>query len=121
MNDLGYLNLILGNIEEGRQLFEKVMYRLSKHIRALKNYFLITKVNSENQYLKKLEKIDLSSASYEDKLFAYTSLTKCNFDLNNSYKALKYLEEGNLKKSQSNFSIEIESLFENIQKLFLQN
>ncbi len=122
LNDLGYLNLILGNIEEGRQLFEKVIKIDDKHIRALKNYFLITKVNSENQYLKKLEKIDLSSASYEDKLFAYTSLTKCNFDLNNSYKALKYLEEtNNLKKSQSNFSIEIEKkLFENIQKLFLQ-
>ena len=122
LNDLGYLNLILGNIEEGRKLFEKVINIDEKHIRALKNYFLITKVNSENQYLKKLEKLDLSDASYEDKIFAYTSLSKCNFDLNNSDKALKYLEVSNdLKKSKSDFSIEKEKkLFENIQKLFLQ-
>ena len=122
LNDLGYLNLILGNIEEGRKLFEKVINIDDKHIRALKNYFLITKVNSENQYLKKLEKLDLSDASYEDKIFAYTSLSKCNFDLNNSDKALKYLEVSNdLKKSKSDFSIEKEKkLFENIQKLFLQ-
>ena len=122
LNDLGYLNLILGNIEEGRKLFEKVINIDDKHIRALKNYFLITKVNSENQYLKKLEKLDLSDASYEDKIFAYTSLSKCNFDLNNSDKALKYLEISNdLKKSKSDFSIGKEKkLFENIHKLFLQ-
>ena len=122
LNDLGYLNLILGNIEEGRKLFEKVINIDDKHIRALKNYFLITKVNSENQYLKKLEKLDLSDASYEDKIFAYTSLSKCNFDLNNSDKALKYLEVSNdLKKSKSKFSIGKEKkLFENIHKLFSQ-
>ena len=122
LNDLGYLNLILGNIEEGRKLFEKVINIDDKHIRAIKNYFLITKVNSENKYLKKLEKIDLSDASYEDKIFAYTSLSKCNFDLNNSDKALNYLEvSNNLKKSKSKFSIgEEKKLFENIQKLFLQ-
>ena len=122
LNDLGYLNLILGNIEEGRKLFEKVINIDEKHIRALKNYFLITKVNSQNKYLKKLEKIDLSDASYEDKIFAYTSLSKCNFDLNNSDKALNYLEvSNNLKKSKSKFSIgEEKKLFENIQKLFLQ-
>ena len=58
----------------------------------------------------------------EDKIFAYTSLCKCNFDLNNSQEALKYLElSNNLKKSKSNFSIEREKkLFENIQKLFMQ-
>ena len=122
LNDLGYLNLILGNIEEGRKLFEKVINIDEKHIRALKNYFLITKVNSENQYFKKLEKLDLSDASYEDKIFAYTSLSKCNFDLNNSDKALKYLEVSNdLKKSKSDFSIGKEKkLFENIHKLFSQ-
>ncbi len=122
LNDLGYLNLILGNIEEGRKLFEKVINIDEKHIRALKNYFLITKVNSENQYLKKLEKLDLSDASYEDKIFAYTSLSKCNFDLNNSDKALKYLEVSNdLKKSKSDFNIGKEKkLFENIHKLFSQ-
>ncbi len=122
LNDLGYLNLILGNIEEGRKLFEKVINIDEKHIRALKNYFLITKVNSENQYFKKLEKLDLSDASYEDKIFAYTSLSKCNFDLNNSEKALKYLEVSNdLKKSKSDFSIGKEKkLFENIHKLFSQ-
>ena len=122
LNDLGYLNLILGNFEEGRKLFEKVLNIDDKHIRAFKNYFLITKVNSENQYFKMLEKLDLSEASYEDKIFAYTSLSKCNFDLNNSDKALKYLEvSNNLKKSNSNFSIwEEKKLFENIRKLFLQ-
>ena len=103
-------------------MFEKVLNIDDKHVRAFKNYFLITKVNSENQYFKMLEKLNLSEASYEDKIFVYTSLSKCNFDLNNSDKALKYLEDlNNLKKSNSNFSIgEEKKLFENIQKLFLK-
>ncbi len=122
LNDLGYLNLILGNVDEGRKLFEKVINIDNKHIKALKNYFLITKVNRENTYLKKLESIDLSNVSDEDKIFAYTSLSKCNFDLNNSKLALKYLDYSNkIKKSKSNFKIETEKiLFENIKSLFKQ-
>ena len=67
MNDLGYLNLILGNVDEGRKLFEKVINIDDKHIRAFKNYFLITKVEKGNKFLKKLENIDLSKANDEDK------------------------------------------------------
>ena len=121
LNDLGYLNLILGNEIEARKLFEKVINIDDKHVRAFKNYFLITRVNTENQFLKKLEKIDLSNLNDEDKIFAYTTLSKCNFDLNNNDKALKYLEQSNnLKKSKSNFSIESErKFFENLKKLFV--
>ncbi len=121
LNDLGYLNLILGNEVEARKLFEKVINIDDKHVRAFKNYFLITRANTENQFLKKLEKIDLSNLNDEDKIFAYTTLSKCNFDLNNNDKALKYLEQSNnLKKSKSNFSIESEKkLFENLKKLFV--
>ncbi len=121
LNDLGYLNLILGNVDEGRKLFEKVINIDDRHIKAFKNYFLITEANSENKYLKKLEKLDLSNVNYEDKIFAYITLSKCNFDLNNFDKALNYLEQSNnLKKSKSNFSIKTEKkLFENIKNLFL--
>ena len=121
LNDLGYLNLILGNEVEARKLFEKVVNIDDKHVRAFKNYFLITRANTENQFLKKLDKIDLSNLNDEDKIFAYTTLSKCNFDLNNNDKALKYLEQSNnLKKSKSNFSIESEKkLFENLKKLFV--
>ncbi len=121
LNDLGYLNLILGNEVEARKLFEKVINIDDKHVRAFKNYFLITRANTENQFLKKLDKIDLSNLNDEDKIFAYTTLSKCNFDLNNNDKALKYLEQSNnLKKSKSNFSIESEKkLFENLKKLFV--
>ncbi len=122
LNDLGYLNLILGNIDEGRRLFEKVLNIDDKHIRAFKNYFLITKVNNENKYLHKLEKLDLSNISDEDKIFAFTSLSKCNFDLNNSELALKYLENSNkIKKLNSNFSLEKEkTLFEKIKNTFIE-
>ena len=121
LNDLGYLNLILGNEVEARKLFEKVINIDDKHVRAFKNYFLITRVNTENQFLKKLEKINLSNLNDEDKIFAYTTLSKCNFDLNNNDKALNYLEKSNnLKKSKSNFSIDSEKkLFENLKKLFV--
>ena len=44
LNDLGYLNLIVGNIDEGRKLFEKVLNIDDKHIKAYKNYFLVTKI-----------------------------------------------------------------------------
>ena len=120
LNDLGYLNLILGNIDEGRKLFEKVLNIDDKHIRAFKNYFLITKVESNNRFLKKLENLNLSNVKNEDKIFAYTSLSKCNFDLNNSNLALKYLDESNkIKRKNSKFSIEIEKkLFEKIKNLF---
>ena len=112
LNDLGYLNLIIGNIEEGRKQFQKVLDLDDKHIRAYKNYFLITKVNNENKYFKKLNKLDLSNISDEDKVFAYTSLSKCYFDLNNSQLALKYLNTSNkLKKTKSNFSIDKEKIF----------
>ncbi len=113
LNDLGYLNLIFGKIDEGRKFFEKVLNIDDKHIRAFKNYFLITKVDNHNKYFKKLENLDLSNISDEDKIFAYTSLSKCNFDLNNSELALKYLGMSNkIKKINSNFSLETE------QKLF---
>tara|TARA_S200000501_G_scaffold287837_1_gene272437 strand:- start:424 stop:2064 length:1641 start_codon:yes stop_codon:yes gene_type:complete len=113
LNDLGYLNLIFGKIDEGRKFFEKVLNIDDKHIRAFKNYFLITKVDNHNKYFKKLENLDLSNISDEDKIFAYTSLSKCNFDLNNSELALKYLGMSNkIKKINSNFSLEVE------QKLF---
>ena len=84
LNDLGYLNLILGNVDEGRKLFERVIEIDDKHFRAFKNYFLITKAEEGNKFFKKLEKIDLSNANDEDKVLAYTSLSKCNFDLNQS-------------------------------------
>ena len=120
LNDLGYLNLILGRIDEGRKLFEKVLDIDDKHIRAFKNYFLITKIDKKNEYYKKLEKLDLSNVNDEDKIFAYTSLSKCNFDLNNSNLALKYLDKSNeIKKSKSNFSFESEKkLFENLKNFF---
>ena len=79
LNDLGYLNLILGNVDEGRKLFEKVINIDDKHIRAFKNYFLITKVEKDNKFLKKLENIDLSKANDEDKIFAYTSLSTVSY------------------------------------------
>ena len=123
LNDLGYLNLILGNVDEGRKLFEKVIKIDDKHIKAFKNYFLITKAEKDNEYLKKLEKLDLSKANDEDKIFAYTSLSKCNFDLNRSDLAIKYLEESHkLKKTKSNFSFEAEKkLFGKIKNVFEQN
>ena len=109
---MGYLNLIIGNIEEGRKQFQKVLDIDDKQIRAYKNYFLITKVNNENKYFKKLNKLDLSNINDEDKVFAYTSLSKCYFDLNNSQLALKYLDTSNkLKKIKSNFSIDKEKIF----------
>ena len=123
LNDLGYLNLILGNVDEGRKLFEKVINIDDKHIRAFKNYFLITKVEKDNKFLKKLEQIDLSKVNDEDKIFAYTSLSKCNFDLNKSDLALKYLEESHkIKRTKSNFSFQTEKkLFEKIKNIFEQN
>ncbi len=123
LNDLGYLNLILGNVDEGRKLFEKVINIDDTHIRAFKNYFLITKVEKGNKFLKKLEKIDLSTVNDEDKIYAYTSLSKCNFDLNQSDLALKYLEESHkIKKIKSNFSFQAEKkLFEKIKNIFEQN
>ena len=122
LNDLGYLNLILGNIDEARKLFEKVLNLDDKHIRAFKNYFLITKVDNDNKYLKKLENVNLSNVNDEDKVFAYTSLSKCNFDLKKSKLAIKYLEKSNeIKKIKSNFSLESEKkLFERLKNLFLQ-
>ena len=123
LNDLGYLNLILGNVDEGRKLFERVIDIDGEHIRAFKNYFLITKADEDNKFLKKLEKIDLSNFNDEDKVLAYTSLSKCNFDLNQSDLALKYLDEANkIKKKNSNFSLQAEKkLFENIKNIFKQN
>ena len=123
LNDLGYLNLILGNVDEGRKLFEKVINIDDKHIRAFKNYFLITKIKKDNKFFKKLEKIDLSNVNDEDKIFAYTSLSKCNFDLNNSDLALKYLAESHkIKKIKSNFNLEDQNkLFEKIKKIFEKN
>ncbi len=123
LNDLGYLNLILGNVDEGRKLFEKVINIDDKHIRAFKNYFLITKITKDNKFFKKLEKIDLSNVNDEDKIFAYTSLSKCNFDLNNSDLALKYLAESHkVKKIKSNFNLEDQNkLFEKIKKIFEKN
>ena len=123
LNDLGYLNLILGNVDEGRKLFEKVINIDDKHIRAFKNYFLITKIKKDNKFFKKLEKIDLSNVNDEDKIFAYTSLSKCNFDLNNSDLALKYLAESHkVKKIKSNFNLEDQNkLFEKIKKTFEKN
>ena len=123
LNDLGYLNLILGNVDEGRKLFEKVINIDDKHIRAFKNYFLITKIKKDNKFFKKLEKIDLSNVNDEDKIFAYTSLSKCNFDLNNSDLALKYLAESHkVKKIKSNFNLEDQNkLFEKIKKIFEKN
>ena len=35
-----------------KKTFEKVISIDDKHIRAFKNYFLITKVDAENKYLK---------------------------------------------------------------------
>ncbi len=123
LNDLGYLNLILGKVDEGRKLFERVINIDDKHIRAFKNYFLITKVEKENKFLKKLEQIDLSKVNDEDKIFAYTSLSKCNFDLNKSDLALKYLEESHkIKRIKSNFSFQAEKkLFEKIKNIFEEN
>ena len=123
LNDLGYLNLMLGNLDEGRKLFEKVISIDEKHIRAFKNYFLVTKVDNNNKYLKKLENIDLSYVSDDDKIFAYTSLSKCNFDLNNSDLALKYLAKSNeIKKNKSKFSLEAEKqLFEKLKQFFTQS
>ncbi len=123
LNDLGYLNLILGNVDEARKLFERVIDIDDKHIRAFKNYFLITKADKGNDFLKKLEKIDLSNASDDEKIIAYTSLSKCNFDLNKSDLALKYLEQSHkIKKINSRFNIKTEKkLFEKIKHIFDQN
>jgi len=123
LNDLGYLNLIIGNIDDGRKLFEKVIDIDDKHIRAFKNYFLITKVHEGNEFLKKLEKLDLSNVNDEDKILAYTSLSKCNFDLNKSDLALNYLEKAHkIKKNNSNFNLKTEkNLFESIKHIFEQN
>ena len=123
LNDLGYLNLILGNVDEGRKLFERVIDIDSNHIRAFKNYFIITKAVKGNEFLKKLEKLNLSDLNDEEKILAYTSLSKCNFDLNKSDLALKYLEEANkIKKINSNFSLPAErKLFEKIKNIFNQN
>ena len=123
LNDLGYLNLILGNIDEGRKLFERVINIDDKHIRAFKNYFLITKVDEGNEFHKKFKKIDLSNVNDDNKIFAYTSLSKCNFDLNKSELALEYLEKAhNIKKINSNFSHQAEKkLFEKIKNIFEQN
>jgi len=123
LNDLGYLNLILGNVDEGRKLFERVIDIDGEHIRAFKNYFLITKADEDNKFLKKLEKIDLSNVNDEDKVLAYTSLSKCNFDLNQSDQALRYLEEAHkIKKINSSFNIKTEKkLFEKIKYIFEKN
>ena len=123
LNDLGYLSLILGNVDEGRKLFERVIDIDSNHIRAFKNYFIITKAVKGNEFLKKLERINLSDVNDEEKILAYTSLSKCNFDLNKSDLALKYLEEANkIKKINSNFSLPAErKLFEKIKNIFSQN
>ena len=123
LNDLGYLNLILGNVDEGRKLFERVIDIDSNHVRAFKNYFIITKAVKGNEFLKKLEKLNLSDLNDEEKILAYTSLSKCNFDLNKSDLALKYLEEANkIKKINSNFSLPAErKLFEKIKNIFNQN
>tara|TARA_B100000989_G_scaffold263756_1_gene215811 strand:+ start:417 stop:2057 length:1641 start_codon:yes stop_codon:yes gene_type:complete len=123
LNDLGYLSLILGNVDEGRKLFERVIDIDDKHIRAFKNYFLITKAVKGDNFLKKLEKLDLISVNDEDKIIAYTCLSKCNFDLNKTDLAFKYLDEANkIKKKNSNFSLQAEKkLFENIKNIFKQN
>ncbi len=123
LNDLGYLNLILGKVDEGRKLFERVIDIDDKHIRAFKNYFLITKVDNKNEFLKKFEKLDLSKVNNEDKIFAYTSLSKCYFDLNNSDLALKFLEESHkIKKLKSNFNLHTEKeLFDKIKDIFKHN
>ena len=123
LNDLGYLNLILGNVDKGRKLFERVLNIDGEHIRAFKNYFLITKAEEGNEFLKKLEKIDLSNVNDEDKVLAYTSLSKCNFDLNQSALALKYLEEAHkIKRINSSFNIKTEKkLFEKIKYIFKKN
>ena len=112
LNDLGYLNLMLGNIDEGRKLFERVIDIDENHIRAFKNYFLITKVSNGNKFLKKLEKINLANASNEDKIFAYISLSKCYFDLNQSEIAIKYLEESNkIKKKHLPLALKLKDNF----------
>ena len=123
LNDLGYLNLILGNVDEGRKLFERVIDIDSNYIRAFKNYFLITKAKKDNKFLKTLEKIDLSNVNDEDKILVYTSLSKCNFDINNSDLGLKYLEEAHkIKKINSSFSLQAEKkLFEKIKYVFEKN
>ncbi len=123
LNDLGYLNIILGNVDEARNLFERVINIDDNYIRAYKNYFLVTKADRGNKFLKKLQKLELSNISNEDKIFAYTSLSKCNFDLNQSNLALKYLEEAHkVKKINSKFSLKTEKkLFETIKNTYNQN
>ena len=58
LNDLGHLNLILGNKIEAKKLFEKVIKLDEQHVRAFKNYFLITKVDNNNEYFKKFSKVN---------------------------------------------------------------
>ena len=122
LNDLGHLNLILGNKIEAKKLFEKVIKLDEQHVRAFKNYFLITKVDNNNEYFKKFSKVNFSNLNHDDKIFAYNCLSKCHFDLENSELALKYLEESNkIKKSRSIFSIEKErKFFIKLKKYFIQ-
>ncbi len=120
LNDLGYLNLIVGNIDEGRKLFEKVLNIDDKHIKAYKNYFLVTKISKENKFFKKLLNLNISNLGDADKAFIYGSLSKCYFDLNNKEFALRYLDKSNkIKISKSNFSIKEErKIFEKLKNFF---
>ena len=123
LNDLGSLHLILGEIDEARKLFEKVLKLDNYHIKALKNYTTITKIDEKNEIYKKFKNINFDTLSDEEKILAFSSLSKCNFDKDDIKLGIKYLEKSNkIKKLKSNFSINKEKkLFRTIKFFFEKN
>ena len=90
LNDLGSLHLILGEIDEARKLFEKVLKLDNYHIKALKNYTTITKIDEKNEIFKKFKNINFDTLSDEEKILVFSSLSKCNFDIDDIKLGIKY-------------------------------
>ena len=119
--NLGSAQLFLGDINKGRECFEKAIQIDKSHVPSLRNYVSITKINKENKIFKKLEDIDLNNINNEDKILLSNALSKGYFDLDNVKKGFNYLNESNLiKKNISKFSIKKQEIqFQNIKKFFL--
>ena len=119
--NLGSAYLFLGDINKGRECFEKAIQIDKSHVPSLRNYVSITKINKENKIFKKLEDIDLNNINNENKILLNNALSKGYFDLDNVKKGFNYLNESNLiKKNISKFSIkEQEIQFQNIKRFFL--
>ena len=119
--NLGSAYLFLGDINKGRECFEKAIQIDKSHVPSLRNYVSITKINKENKIFKKLEDIDLNNINNENKILLNNALSKGYFDLDNVKKGFNYLNESNLiKKNISKFSIKKQEIqFQNIKKFFL--